>query len=360
MSKKAEKLDAPHVETEFQLCAQPAPIPVVLPNNLTPPREYAIRISAKKWVNGTILHYFFLDRDQEPKWRWIEDQKRIVRWAFGEWKKAEIGLSFIEVRDVSEAEIRIGCLQDNRSWSYVGTDNLSNSDLGRTMNFGWDLTTAWGKATALHEIGHAIGLSHEHQNPNAGIIWNDTKVYEHFSGSPNYWDPPTIYRNILKKLDPSDVEGSNWDPTSIMEYPFDSGLIISPKPYDTQGIGKNTTLSQFDIDWVRRWYPVTGEPTPIAVMQLERLEAAAGQQRDYAFKPAATRDYKIQTIGESDCKVVIFEVRDNEPRHFISEDDSGINANLLVKAKMIKERTYVIRVRVNFIGSPDGVGLLIT
>ena len=72
----------------------------------------------------------------------------------------------------AEAEIRIG-FQPGSSWSYVGRDAIDLvSDFNeRTMNFGWDLTTSYGCDTALHEIGHALGFPHEHQNPNAGIIW---------------------------------------------------------------------------------------------------------------------------------------------------------------------------------------------
>ena len=58
-------------------------------------------------------------------------------------------------------------------------------------------------------------------------------------------------------------------------------------------------------------------------MQLERLDADAGQQRDFVFEPAATRDYTIQTMGASDCKVVLFEERDGKPRYFTGTDDSG-------------------------------------
>ena len=54
-----------------------------------------------------------------------------------------------------------------------GRDVLNTrSPQERTMNFGWALTTAYGHDTALHEIGHTLGLEHEHQNPNAGISWN--------------------------------------------------------------------------------------------------------------------------------------------------------------------------------------------
>jgi hypothetical protein len=348
------------VKDQLYVCAQPEPAPVVLPAGLLPEREFAIRIGAKKWVNGTVLHYHFLDRLSAPTWKWVEAQRAIVRWAFGIWKALGVGLSFVEVADATEAEIRIGCQQGAGSWSYVGTDNLNYSDLGRTMNFGWDLTTAWGKATALHEIGHALGMSHEHQNPQSGILWNEAKVYEHFAGPPNNWNQTKTFNNILKKLSASEVEGSSWDPTSIMEYPFAPGLISAPKPYDTQGIGQNVALSANDKDWVRRWYPAIAAPVPIAPMQLERLDSAAGKQTDFVFKPDATRKYRIQTVGEADCLLVVFEVRDGEPRHFVAQDDSGANDNLSLKVKMVKGRTYVLRVRVNFVNSPQGVGLLIS
>src|SRR4051794_37522527 len=74
-------------EADIILCAQPAPNPVVLPETLSPFRAYAIRVGAKKWVNGTVLHYHFLDRSTDPKWKWVEDQRKVVRWAFGVWKK---------------------------------------------------------------------------------------------------------------------------------------------------------------------------------------------------------------------------------------------------------------------------------
>lgn len=361
-AKKAnqDKSTAKPEARNYLLCAQPAATPVVLPLGLAPGREFAIRIGAKKWVNATVLHYAFVNRTVTPRWRWIEAQKAVVRRAFGAWKALGIGLTFVEVADPGEAEIRIGCLQGDGSWSYVGTDNLNNEDLGRTMNFGWDLTTAWGKATALHEIGHALGLSHEHQNPKAGIVWNEQMVNDTFSAPPNNWDAQTIFNNILRKLSPTETEGSNWDPDSIMEYPFEPGLIVSPKPYDTRGIGENTQLSRADIEWVKRWYPGAPSATEIKVMQLAPVEAVTGKQTDFMFKPTATRKYKVQTVGESDCRVVIFEVRDGQPRHLVAEDDSGLDHNLMIRTKLVKGRTYLIRVRVNFAATSNELGLLVS
>lgn len=338
------------------LCAQPAPVPVVLPEGLTPPRLEAIWIVRNKWVNGTNLHYCFLTDDA---WSWPEDEKEVVRWAFRTWKELPIGLIFVETSDPYEAEIRIGALKGDGSWSYVGTDILKYKNPERTMNFGWDLTTEWGHATALHETGHTLGLPHEHQNPQAGIVWDEDEVYQQFSGAPNKWKRDKIFYNIIRKLTSSEIEGSNWDPTSIMHYPFGPGLIKTPKPYDRNGVGRNVALSAGDKDWARRFYPDGTTPVPISAMQFERLDAVAGQQRDYVFDPPATREYTIQTIGASDCKIVVFEERDGVSRHLAAEDDSGYETNATIKEKFVKGRRYIIRVRVHYISSPDGVGLIV-
>lgn len=345
---------------DLYLCAQPLPLPVLLPDDLLPARVSAIRLGAKKWVNGTVLHFHFLDRTGTPAWRWAEAQKQVVRDAFAVWKGLGLGLSFVEVADPSEAEIRMGCLQGDGSWSAVGTDTLRHSNLGRSMNFGWDLTTLWGRATALHEIGHALGLSHEHQNPRAGIVWNEPKVYERFSAPPNSWDRTKIHHNIIRKLDLSEVQGSDWDPASIMEYPFPPGLIVSPQPYDVAGVGQNMVLSAQDKEWAKRWYPPIVPPAPIRLMQVERLDSAPGRQSDFSFAPDATRKYRIQTVGEGDCLLVVFEVRGGEPRHMIAQDDSGIDENLSFRVKLVKGRKYILRVRVNFTNEGEGVGLLVS
>jgi len=285
-------------------------------------------------------------------------QKEVVRRAFKTWKDLGIGLSFAEVDDPSEAEITIGRAQGAGSWSFIGTDVLKYKDRGRTMNFGWDLRTEWGHATALHEIGHTFGLAHEHQNPKAGIVWNEAAVYARFSGPPNSWDHDKIFHNILEKIAADKIDGSTWSPDSIMEYPFDPGLIVLPKPYDAEGVPRNTVLAPSDIAWVRSFYPDGGAPAAIAPMEFHKLATTPGGQCDFTFEPTASRDYKVQTIGNSDSKVVIFEERDGEPRYLTAGDDSGTDANVALTVKMVKGRTYTIRVRTHYV-SGDGAGLII-
>jgi hypothetical protein len=165
-------------------CAQPPRRLPVLSPDLSLPRTRAILTNRSKWVNGTQLRYGFLSPDVAENWlAEIHD-------AFAEWEGLGIGLRFRPEDDPSEAEIRI-TFADDGSWSYVGTDCLDIGAAEATMNFGWDVTPPYGKVTVRHEIGHALGFSHEHQNPFAGIEWNEGAVIVEMAGPPNFWPPQT-------------------------------------------------------------------------------------------------------------------------------------------------------------------------
>ncbi len=159
-----------------RFCAVPTTRGRVLTPDINPSRARLIRYIDKKWVNGTVLHYYFYDNQSLDK-KLVGDEKQhnVVRKAFDHWKNQDIGLVFSEVKNREDAEVRIGFDHSDGSWSYVGRDVINLEQLKDpnkpTMNFGWDLTTAWGWETALHEIGHTLGFPHEHQNPNAGIVW---------------------------------------------------------------------------------------------------------------------------------------------------------------------------------------------
>jgi hypothetical protein len=198
-------------------CALPNVKPRTFESSLSQERVRLIQYSAKKWVNGTKLRYYFFESGANSAG---DEQKDIVRQGFEVWKNVGIGIEFEEVRNISEAEIRIGFLQGDGAWSYVGRDVIDIPKQGeRTMNFGWDLRAdSRGVGVPVHEIGHTLGFPHEHQNPFSGIRWNEEAVYRHFAGSPNNWTRETTFNNILKKLEEGEVKGSHWDSNSIMHY----------------------------------------------------------------------------------------------------------------------------------------------
>lgn len=159
------------VQTEFIMgkpeglcCAVPVSKSRVVEVSASAGRVRSIRSFEKKWINGSVLKYHFLEAFANGS-DW-EDFKALVREGFATWKAQGLGLTFEETSDLQTAQIRIGFLQGDGSWSYVGRDVLTIPLPRRTMNFGWNLRG--DPDTVIHEIGHTLGLQHEHQNPNAG------------------------------------------------------------------------------------------------------------------------------------------------------------------------------------------------
>lgn len=333
------------------VCALPTVPERELDPNIDPFRLEALRVIAKQWANGTVLHYYFFDQAADGGWVGAPGQQKVVRDAFQRWKDLGIGLVFEEVKLRQEAEVRIGFLLGGGSWSYVGRDVIDfvPDPNKRTMNFGWNLATPFGRDTALHEIGHTLGLKHEHQNPNSGIVWDREAVYAYFTGPPNNWSRPQTDRNVLDKIDPSTVEGSVWDSDSIMHYSFGRGLIDLPAEF-RDGLTPDPDLSDLDIEWARKFYPPLAEEDEktLAPFEVQRIEIDAGEQVDFHIRPAATRRYTIQTFGQSDVVMALFEMRDGQPRFVAGDDDSGLDLNARLRLTLVRGHEYVLRVRLYF------------
>ena len=61
--------------------------------------------------------------------------------------------------------------------------------------------------------------------------------------------------------------------------------------------------------------------------------------------PSQTRDYKIQTFGESDTVMVLFEDQDGDLKFIDGDDDSGTNLNSSISSRLDQGRKYVLRIR---------------
>jgi hypothetical protein len=356
MAKKSEKTQKQQYGKAEQTyrCALPKIPERALPAGLPDARERLIRYVEKKWVNGTVLHYYFFDRQTDGdngSWVGAAAQKEAVREAFQTWKDLGIGLEFLEVSNREEAEVRIGFMQGDGAWSYVGRDiiDIASDPNERTMNFGWDLTTDYGRDTALHEIGHTLGFPHEHQNPFSGIEWDEEAVYEHFRGYPNYWDEQTTDWNILRKIPSGAVTGSEWDPDSIMHYYFEAGLIKKPVEY-AGGLFPESGLSEHDIAEVRKFYPSIDKSTEpeLKAYESQRIMIGAGEQINFRIRPEFSRTYTIQTFGVSDTVMVLFEDDDGQKWYIAGDDDSGYRRNAKIETRLFRGREYILRVRLYF------------
>ncbi|NKX53342.1 M12 family metallopeptidase [Arthrobacter mobilis] len=204
----------------------------------------AALLNESRW-NVSTLKVQFLEGDPDLQRRVLE----VAR----EWTGPDLAnLEFNRAED-TDGDIRITFEQGNGSWSYLGTHAQHIPVSEPTMNYGWltpDSDDDELRRVVLHEFGHAIGLIHEHQNPQRPINWNRAAVIADLSGPPNRWDLETIEHNIFKRYDPAELSATDTDSSSIMMYPI-------PASWTTDGFsaGLNSGLSETDKEFIRTAYP---------------------------------------------------------------------------------------------------------
>lgn len=199
---------------------------------------------AKLWRNGTALRVAFLDG--------ASAQHDLVRRFASEWSKH--GNVKFDFTHNSNPDIRITFNEDDGAWSYIGRDSETIPKSQPTMNLGWQ-----DEGVILHEFGHAIGMIHEHQNPQGGIKWHKENVYRDLAGSPNFWDKATVDNNMFATYDLDQVNATVVDKLSIMLYEV-------PASWTLDGFNSkaNDVLSSQDKAFIGdpKNYPLTGDRTP--------------------------------------------------------------------------------------------------
>lgn len=299
------------------------------PNIVQPARGPARALSplGKLWMNGTTLRVRFLGG--------TASQQAIAREQAG-WWTAHANLKF-DFTHAPDAEIRVSFNPSSGAWSYVGTDVRSIPAGQPTMNLGF-----LDGGTAGHEFGHAVGLAHEHQNPRIGIQWNEPAVIQALAGPPNYWSEEQTRHNVLFKYSLNQINGTDFDPESIMLYFF-------PAEWTLNGIAthQNDVLSAMDKAFIAsaRMYPRTS-PGVSAAVELKvngnRLQASIGKPMEedlFKFTVTAARRHLIETRGPTDVVMKLF--GPNSQTSVIAEDDdSGIDANARIIADLVPGDYY--------------------
>src|SRR5262249_40538938 len=128
-------------------------------------------------------------------------------------------------RDSGGADIKVA-FEDNKGWwSVPGTTSRTQNPSMNLQFYGVDTPTlangqpapeASMRATILHEFGHALGLLHEHQSPNANceaeIDWD--AAYK--IGAQIGWDRVLVDRNFRQLAMSSSLNATTVDRRSIM------------------------------------------------------------------------------------------------------------------------------------------------
>lgn len=232
----------------------------------------------KLWPEGTTIRYGFLGTGNQIPRTSIADledarthggsvrpldplQKKLegvpvtdaIRRIIKERIQPIVGLKFVYVDNPKHANVRIAFDPDGGAWSLVGTDCLHVKSKP-TMNLGW-----YDVGTVLHEFGHVLGMVHEHQNPKGDdghpnpIDWNDPKVYA-WAAQTQGWDKQTTEKNILSKYANDQINGSEFDPLSMMLYFFPKSLTLN-----NEGTHQNLRMSGTDVLWINKMYPRSPE-----------------------------------------------------------------------------------------------------
>lgn len=313
----------------------------VLPKNLLryyPNEEtYSGRVRSispigRAWLNGTTLQVRFLGGS--------DTQRAVVKEQAG-WWTAVANIRF-DFNQSPQADIRIAFNPADGAWSYIGTDCKSIPSDQPTMNLGF-ITLG----TAAHEIGHCLALLHEHSNPKGGIQWNKEVVLRELAGPPNFWSAETVEHNVFEKYSTDQINGTEFDPDSIMLYAFPASWTLNNK-----GSRSNNVLSALDKSFIAssKMYPHDKPTTADAVellvdapLRTKGEIGVFGEEDIFKFIITKSGRYLIDTFGWTDVAVRLF--GPNSATALIAEDDdSGAYLNSQISIDLISG-TYYLSVR---------------
>ena len=290
-------------------------------------REEAVFVFKKGWINGSTLHVRFMGgtpaqhaiAKEQAQW-WTTKAKANLKFDFG---------------NAPNAQIRVAFDPNDGAWSYIGTDASSIPADQPTMNLGF-----LDGGTAAHEFGHAIGLGHEHQNPEGGLEWNEEAVIRDLSAPPNSWTLQQIKHNVFDKYRADQIRGTKFDPDSIMLYFFPDAWVKNGR-----GTKQNNSLSAQDMEFIAgaRAYP------HIAVQALELGVNAApipanigAPSEEDVFKLTVTSGgrHVIETGRQTDVVMKLFGP-ESQTSLIAEDDDGGVGLNSRIVADMIPGHYFV-------------------
>jgi serralysin len=200
-------------------------------------------ITQLMWEKGTTFKIKFLEGDPNVIAK--------VKEKFNLWLPHANTLKFEYVEDDS-AHVLVTFNEKGGHWSWLGKDILNNPRKEPTMNLGWphnrQIPDDEIERVAVHEMGHTLGFIHEQSSPKAEIGWDEEKVYEFFKRTQG-WPREQIFSNVLQRYEERITQFTNFDPTSIMEYPIPGFL-----RKNGQDIIGGNKLSNMDKDFAKEKY----------------------------------------------------------------------------------------------------------
>lgn len=202
------------------------------------------------------------------------------------------GKSFAVTEDIKQADFYISFVQNNQSWSYIGTDCKYIAATGKpTCNLGWAIAYRNNQGgersgTAIHEIvGHALGYIHTLQSPACvgTLTWNKEFVYNKYAQIG--WSRAQVDAQVFTTYSATDVTDESCDFKSVMCYPVSAGEanVI---------VGRNNTQSALDIKKLTADYSggIAPPPPPPPAPDGKIISIGRPSTQSTIYGPAYTAD----------------------------------------------------------------------
>jgi hypothetical protein len=116
------------------------------------------------------------------------------------------------------------------------------------MFLGTNYTSSNYESIVIHEFGHALGLQHEHQHPDANIPWDRDKTYQVFAAQGFSRDK--VNAHVFPLARETSLTYAPYDRHSVMHYEISNECTVGDWEQP-----RNRQLSPGDIAFARQTYP---------------------------------------------------------------------------------------------------------
>ena len=154
--------------------------------------------------------------------------------------------------------------------SFLGQDDLPRNYAGQSMP---DMEA---RRLVLHEFGHALGLFHEHQSPNAGCAAEYYEEAVFAFGALRGWSQEQSIRNFQQLANVPELNATAVDRKSIMHYSLPPWLFKGGDKSPCV-VAPNFELSDGDKEFIKKVYPkVTDAPVVASGPTMSTTRSAKG------------------------------------------------------------------------------------